>query len=91
MADKIGGLHLLGLGWRILRIGSELAADEGLEDAAALCGLGALGLDVGVGKSGCGDDEGDAGEEEAGGGGALGPGRRVLHPNHLRLSHLMKE
>ena len=54
---------------------SELAVDEGLEHA--------LGLDVGVGELGSGDDdEGCAGEEEAGGGGALRAGGSVLQPNH---------
>lgn len=61
---------------------SELAVDEGLEDAPPLGGLGVLGLDVGVGEPGGGNDEGGAGEEEAGGGGALRAGGRVLQPNH---------
>jgi hypothetical protein len=49
---------------------SELAMDEG---------LGTLGLDVGVGEPGGGDDEGGAGS------GALRTGRRVLEPNHDAL------
>uniref|UniRef100_A0A8R7QW95 Uncharacterized protein n=1 Tax=Triticum urartu TaxID=4572 RepID=A0A8R7QW95_TRIUA len=59
-----------------------LAGDECLEDLAAPGGLGARGLDVGVGEAGGDGDEDGPGEEEAGRGGALPPGRRVLQPHH---------
>ena len=47
--------------------------------------LGARGLDVGVGEVGGDGDERGPGEEEAGRGGALPPGRRVLQPHHRLL------
>ena len=68
--DKSAGVR----GRRILLVvWSELAADEGLEDA--------LRFDVGVGEAGGGDDEGGAGEEEAGGSSLrCGSGNGPTHP-----------
>ncbi|KAI4983379.1 hypothetical protein ZWY2020_023871 [Hordeum vulgare] len=77
-----GGI-LAGVGACSSGSGCALAGDEGLEDLASTRGLGARGLDVGVGEAGGDGDEDGAGEEEAGRGGALPPGRRVLQPHHI--------